>query len=119
MLKNNIVDKIVRIDWRRTMPKLKPILDGYRSNWNRVYIGVTTDPDRRWNRHQPMGWDHMALIYEALAPNIAQELEQDMIDYARRCNFKEDIQNIGPGGEGIGSSSGFHYLYLLVGDKKR
>lgn len=113
-----IEDKIVRVDWREAMPRLKPRLDGFRSHWNRVYIGATTNPKKRWKRHQLDGWSRMALIYEALTPTIAQTLEQDLIDYARRCNFQEDIQNIGPGGEGLGNGSGLHYLYLLVGDRK-
>ncbi|KFA90806.1 hypothetical protein [Archangium violaceum] len=116
---NGLTYDMVRVDWRKAMPFLKPIINGYRSHWNKVYIGITSAPEFRWNQHRVLGWPkEMVVIYEALTPMIAGELEQDLIDYARRCNFREDIQNIGPGGEGIENGSGHHYLYLLIGDRK-
>jgi uncharacterized cupin superfamily protein len=100
------------------MEYLKPTLDGYRSHWNRVYIGVTTDPDRRWAKHERRGWNKMRVLYEAFSPQIAKGLERDLIDYARRCNFQVDIENVNPGGEGIQPHRETHCLYVLVGDRK-
>jgi GIY-YIG catalytic domain-containing protein len=108
----------VRVHWRGAMQHLKPALDGYRSHWNRIYIGVTTDPGNRWTKHAQRGWNKMRVLYEAFNPSIAKELERDLIDYARRCNFLVEIENINPGGEGIRNDSGLHYLYVLVGNKK-
>jgi hypothetical protein len=109
----------VRVHRQDAMEHLKLALDGYRSHWNRVYIGVTTHPEARWAQHAPYGWNKMRVLYEALSPAIAKDLEQDLIDYARRCNFLVDIENVNPGGEGIRTDSRIHCLYVLVGDRKQ
>ncbi|KFE66485.1 hypothetical protein [Hyalangium minutum] len=109
----------VRVPWQEAMDSLKPALDGYRSHWDRVYIGVTTSPEARWAQHAGNGWNKMRVLYEAFNPSIAKELEQDLIDYARRCNFRVAIENINPGGEGIQSHSRTHCLYVLVGNKQQ
>jgi|GEM_PF-2341760 len=109
----------VRVPQQNAMEHLKLALDGYRSHWNRVYIGVTSHPKARWSQHEHDGWYKMRVLYKAFSPTIARDLEQDLIDYAWRCNFQVDIQNINPGGEGIRESSPTHYLYVLVGDRKQ
>jgi len=110
-----IENKIVRVARQEVMSYLKPRLDGYRSSWSRVYIGVTAAPEKRWAKHMLNGWAKMVLLYEAYRPDIARDLEQDLIDYARRCNFLMPIENITLGGEGIGDKDHLNYLYVLVG----
>jgi hypothetical protein len=110
--------KPVRVRWQDAMEDLKLVLDGYRSHWNRVYIGVTTYPEARWLQHEPYGWNKMRVLYEAFNAEIAKNLEKDLIDYARRCGFLVGIENVNPGGEGIRPHSRTHFLYVLVGDRK-
>jgi len=109
------------IDWKlvdapkwEAMDRLKPMLDGYRSHQHEVYIGVTSEPVLRWNQHVAENWTRMVVVYEALNSKIAIALERDLIDYARRCNFKKKIANLGDGGEGIRGSGGERYLYFLL-----
>ena len=109
-----IENKIVRVDCSEAMRYLKPKLNGYRRSWSQVYIGVTANPDKRWAKHVRNGWQKMVLLYEAFRPDIARDLEQDLIDYARRCDFRIAIDNISPGGEGLTDDNKNNYLYVLV-----
>jgi hypothetical protein len=111
-----IEDNIVRVGREEAMSHLQPMLNGYRRFWNRVYIGVTANPEKRWAKHSSNGWAKMVLLYEAYRPDIAIDLERDLIDYAHRCNFLMPPDNINPGGEGIGNEQRYHYLYVLVGE---
>lgn len=105
---------IVRVGRYEAMAQLKPMLNGYRRSWSRVYIGVTANPERRWGKHARNGWRKMVLVYEAIRPDIAQHLERDLIDYAHRCGFQVEVENVNPGGEGISSQNRKNYLYVLV-----
>lgn len=110
-----IEDNIVRVGRDEAMESLKPKLNGYRRFWSRIYIGVTANPEGRCVKHARKGWRKMVLLYDAYTPEIAYELERDLIDYAGRCGFLLPIENINPGGEGIGSARRSNYLYVLVG----
>ncbi len=110
-----IEERIVRVGRDQAMSELKPMLNGYRRSWNRVYIGVTANPPQRWTKHMRNGWSKMVLLYEAFRPDIAIDLERDLIDYARRCRFQIPPENINPGGEGIGTNQQTHFVYVLVG----
>jgi hypothetical protein len=109
-----IEDKIVRVDKRKAMARLQPMLNGYLSQWNEVYIGATADYERRAEQHGPDGWMKMVLLYEALNADIARELERDLIHYARHCNFRVDVTNDSDGGEGLRDHNRHHHVYLLV-----
>ena len=109
-----IEKNIVRVNRSEAMEHLKPKLNGYRSSWSQVYIGVTANPEKRWAKHVRNGWQKMVLLYEAFRPDIARDLEQDLIDYARRCDFRIAIDNINPGGEGLTDKTRNNYLYVLV-----
>ena len=110
--------KIDKVPKHEAMDYLKPRLDGFRSHWLRVYIGVTSDPDRRWVKHANRGWSRMIVVYEAFTPEIAADLERDLIDYAHRCGFRVPVENVNPGGEGISAERRSNYLYILVADRR-
>ncbi len=109
-----IEDNIVRVGRDEAMSHLKLKLNGYRNSWSQVYIGVTANPETRWAEHVRNGWQKMVLIYEAFRPDIARDLEQDLIDYAHRCDFRIAVENVKPGGEGLSDEIRSNYLYVLV-----
>src|SRR5688572_15562267 len=96
-----IENSIVKVPKSEAMSKIKPKVDGYRSHHARIYVGVTNDPARRAKEHEKNGWIRMILLYEAWSAEIARELEMDIIDYCRRCNFKIPIENKSDGGDWI------------------
>ncbi len=109
-----IEDKIVRVAKTEALAHLKPKLNGYRRYAERIYIGVTANPERRWQQHRPNGWSKMVLLYEAFRADIACELERELIDYAHNCNFRVAPENVNPGGEGISNEPRSNYVYVLV-----
>ncbi len=111
-----IEENIVLLGRDDAMPKLKQKINGYRRLWKRVYIGVTSNPARRWAKHELNGWRKMVLLYDAYRPDIAISMGIELITYARSCGFIIEIENVSRGGEGIGSAARSNYLYILVGN---
>lgn len=111
-----IEDNIVRARPEQALPSLKQKLNGYRRFGARIYIGITNNPERRWEQHRRKGgdWKKMVLLYEAYTVGIALDLEQDLIAYAQGCNFLLAPHNISPGGEAGMDAPGHRYLYVLV-----
>jgi hypothetical protein len=111
-----IIYKLVKVGKDEAMAHLKPKLNGYRKKWSQVRIGATAEPELRALQHHRDGWVRMVLLYEGLSPEIAADLERDLIDYARRCNFRTPIANAPNdlGGEGLSPQRRKNYVYLLL-----
>ena len=74
---------------KRNKNKLTAKRDTYRySLWDsheKVYIGITTDPESRENAHmQDKGFDRMQIEGPAVSPETARGWEQEAIDTYRR-----------------------------------
>lgn len=113
-LADNIEVNIVSLGRYDAMPILKQKLNGYRRIWKRVYIGVTSNPERRWAKHASNGWQKMVLLYDAYRPDIAVEMERELIEHAHDCRYIIDIENINLGGEGLSHEQRSNYLYVIV-----
>jgi hypothetical protein len=114
-----IKENILKVGRQNAVPLLLQKINGYRGSWRRVKIGATSDPERRWDQHSSDSWEEMVLIYKAYTPEIAREIEQELIAASRESNFLLDIENVNPGGEGLGDVRRSNYIYVLVGDKRR
>lgn len=111
MVENNLVVE----PWPKALDKLKPKLNGYRGNQWTVYIGATQDPDRRFEEHKAKGgYSRLVVVYEAFNPRVAREVEQELIDYAHRCGFRSQPDNIAAGGENIEDGSGRWFIYFAL-----
>jgi hypothetical protein len=117
-MNEKIEENIVRDIPARAMVELKRKINGYRRLWERFYVGVTSDPEGRWDRHSRNGWCKMVVLYEAFSPKIAREMEMELIDYAFNCGFRIPPENVGMGGEGILDGRRYHYIYVLVGERR-
>ncbi len=109
-------ENIVSCGKAEAMQHLKPKLNGYMRSSGEVYIGATANRQRRFEQHEQrgVGWRKMVVLYEAFTPQIAAALEADLIDYARRCNFRTSVRNVSDGGDGLNPNGGFTYVYILV-----
>jgi hypothetical protein len=109
-------ENIAQCSKNDAMQHLKPKLNGYMRVWSEVYIGATGNLQRRRAQHEQrgIGWRKMVVLYEAFTPQIAAALEADLIDYARRCNFRTSVGNVRDGGDGLNPNGGHTYVYLLV-----
>lgn len=110
MLKYDIVD----VGRDQALEALTPRLNGYRCSGHQLSIGATAHPERCWNRHAAKGWTRMVVLYETYSARSAVEVERELLDYARRCNFRLPPTQLRPGGEGPGEASGHRYVYVLL-----
>jgi hypothetical protein len=97
---------IVHVGRAQALGALKPRLNGYRCSGHQLSIGATANPEQRWDAHCAEGWTRMVVLYEARTGRSAVELEQALIDYAQRCNFR--LPPTAPGDPGA------RYVYVLL-----
>jgi hypothetical protein len=113
-MKQMVEYNLVEVGYPNALPMLKSKINGYRRYSDGIYIGVSSDPELRWLQHAGNGWEKMAVIYKAFTPEIAREAEQELIAYARSCNFLSDVENGTDGGEGIRDQVRYNFLYILI-----
>lgn len=106
---------VTAVGTREAKPLLKNMLNGYMSQWARIYIGATAHPKMRYEQHMLDGWRKMVIVYEAFLPEIARSMEQALIAHARESNFLTLVVNTTPGGEGLSTARRSNYLYVLCG----
>jgi hypothetical protein len=113
-----IQKNLVKAGRQNAVPLLLEKINGYRRSWMRVKIGATASPEKRWTKHVADDWKKMVILYDAYTPAIARKMEQELIAAARESNFILDIENVNPGGEGLGDEPRSNYIYVLVGDRR-
>jgi hypothetical protein len=111
-----IENGILAVDKREFIDAFADELEQLMNDHEHIYIGVTTNPDRRAEQHDvswSLDWDRMLLVYEAYTPGIAADLERALIDLARDMD-DEKVLNESDGGENTQFQSGHVFLYLLL-----
>ncbi|MCO6175366.1 hypothetical protein NHF50_09955 [Flavobacterium sp. NRK F10] len=82
----------------------------YLRHYNKVKVGITSNPLNRFSQHSNSGkgWKKMIVKYETSSVSYINEMEKLLID-----NFSDLLQNeIGGGGGPNGKPP--YYLYLLL-----
>ena len=82
----------------------------YGNYYDKVKIGITNDPERRFREHQRNGWDRMVVRYITTSENHANEIEKHFI------NRHEWMANIYRGWSNLGNGRNF-YVYILLADR--
>jgi hypothetical protein len=80
------------------------------NNNSYVKVGITNNPETRWNQHRANDptWTKMLVVYQSSSINHVRELESDLITHRW-----EELHNQRDGGGGnIGE--GRQYLYFLI-----
>lgn len=106
--------KVVKLGVREALPQIKQKLLGYMSRHNGIYIGVTTNPQRRARNHERMGRSRMVVLYEAWTAPIAASMEEELIAWAGATNFRLERENRGRGGESIPGDAETWYVYVAL-----
>lgn len=97
---------------------LKRSITQYLNNNCYVKIGITNDPERRWNEHKyyDPSWDKMVAVYESSSLNQVRYLESELIKYEWK---REELWNSIGGGGGNFSENTTYFLYLLIQRKDK
>lgn len=84
-------------------------LGQYIRNYTEIKIGITNNPETRFNQHIKLKkWDRMIVKYETSSLNYVRTLEQLLVE-----NYFDYISNeVGGGGGNFGNPP--YYLYVLI-----
>ena len=78
-------------------------------------VGLTTNPDQRWNRgHRHHGWRELVVLYKTTSENSAREMERALIRHGKRPGVLADCWNNRPGGEGLRRGHHEYYVYVVL-----
>lgn len=101
--------------FHRAKPAVCQRVNGYCANYHRIYVGVTSTPERRWRDHQAQaGWRKMVLLYRSGSQRQAAHMEQALIAHIRTSKFLIEPDNRSDGGDNLPRSAGRLWVYLLV-----
>lgn len=116
------------IEWNRVvqdpmhvaLPRIQKSLNGYLASYDLLKIGVTANPEPRWERgYAPNeAWTKMVLLYESNDVDEAKEMERALIKYVRAAHFLTEIDNVGAGGEGLLPGRAPYWVYVVVGQPR-
>lgn len=86
-------------------------IQSYLSHHRSVKVGITCDPERRFNEHANSGngWKKMVVKYETSSVHFINNMEKALIEH--HFDFIENVVN---GGGGPNGANGPYYLYVLL-----
>lgn len=72
-------------------------------------IGITNNPERRWQQEYVRSYEQMLVVYQSSSINCVSELEYELVNH----NWNYCDNKIAGGGGGIGAASPY-YLYVVI-----
>ena len=81
----------------------------YLANYDDVKIGITANPERRFQEHAVYGWDNMIVKYKTESVKYVNTIEEVLIE-----KYFDHLTNEVGGGGGRNAEDGPYYLYVLV-----
>ena len=100
---------------KNVIPLLRISISLFLRNYNRVKIGITNDPERRWRDHLRQDaetWDRMVIKYCTTSVNNANRIEKYFID------TEPALHNFWTGWSHMAKAE-YYYVYILLGSRKR
>jgi antirestriction protein ArdC len=90
---------------------LNRALGQYSRYYNKLRIGITIDPDRRWAESEHESWRKMIILYETTSKKYALDSKRYLLSYLRHSpSWKVPISS--PGAKLPDSS--LYYVYALI-----
>ena len=93
---------------------VKQKLNGYMRYYREIYVGATSNVDARARQHQQRGFQKMVVLFGCDHPGSAESMERKLIEHAAESNFRIELWNQTPGGEGLVEGAGPYWVYILV-----
>lgn len=95
------------------LPTLYRAIEQYRSEGQRVNVGVAVDPEQRAQGHDAEDWQEMVVIYRTTSVPYAAAVVDDLM--AQGWERDRLSMNTNPeGGEAVPVSR-YYYIYILLG----
>lgn len=97
------------------IPLLKISISLFLRNYKRVKIGITNNPERRWDEHLRQdieSWDRMVVKYTTTSVNYANLIEKYFIE------AEPSLHNRWTGWSNM-TDSDHYYVYILLGGHRR
>ena len=115
MKDNNLVWSYVEGRVNEALPAIKRQLCGYMANYERLYIGATTDPGSRWHSHQSEGWQKMIVLYKSRFPGATHSMETKLVRAAHDWHFSVKPDNPVNSAKPLPTGRSSYFTYALVG----
>lgn len=105
--------KIWKGHYSAVIPYLRRALGRYAIHYDAIKIGLTWNPDQRWDKHKRDGWEDMVVIYRTQSEANAVDLEKELIDQSWSKPYFARSENLVGGGGGSRSGHDWYYVYIL------
>jgi hypothetical protein len=96
------------------IPSLRRALGQYTRYCRHFKIGLTSNPEQRWNAYKRDGWSDMIVVYSTSSEKYAADAETLLIDHGLKDNYIPQCWNRIRGGSGLASGYGWYCIYIVV-----
>lgn len=100
-------------NYLEVLPNLTRALGQYTSLHDHIKVGLTVDPDARWNTHKNDGWTDLIVLYETSSPKYCAAIEAYLIEYGWQKHLDKSW-NERSGGAGLKQGYLKYFVYVLV-----
>lgn len=95
------------------LPSLRAALGQHARRHDEIKIGLTVNPEARWNAHKQENWKEMVVIYETSSPRFASNIERDLIKHGWDFHYDKSWNEI-TGGGSLQHGHLRYYVYVLL-----
>ena len=95
------------------MSALRKALGQYARHNGSIKVGLTVNPEQRWEAHRRDGWREMVVIYETRSSRYVGDAEKKLIGHSFLRHNKR-CWNIYNGGGGLREGFPKYYIYVIL-----
>ena len=99
--------------YHNVLPLLRKALGQYARRYGAIKVGLTVDPEQRWQSQKFDDWNEMVVLYATSSPDYAKEVEKDLIKHGWRSHLDKSWNEI-TGGGSLQHGYSKYYVYILL-----